>query len=231
MKKFLTSSIKIYVILLVIGIGGVFFAVQECRYEAVENIVLSISCSIIAAVIVAIIVDSAATRTKRLKDNQRFVLQSKKLREECEYFPYNICITVCDHCKEQRTKQKTFEEWCEELFNLKQKVGIETEKQEIQYCVETIKTIREACATLQVTALNDFLDNENYNLEFIDRLKKLKNISERIARELKIGKYDNCKLLILSEFKPCVIDVFPELESSYNMIGAENYMDEEDNTK
>ena len=214
----LTMSVSLYALLSLFG--AFLLGISALICGVVSNIVNSIGCSIIAGVIVAGITDMKATKIKRETDNEKYEIQSKELKSECENLPCSICVTVCDNREDLISKQKSFKEWCNELFNLK-------ETSEIKYCLEMIKDIQRMCTKFQIFALNN-LDNGNYNLELIKKIKKLDSVCNRIVRAKQRERYKDCKGIMLNEFRENVIDLFPELKNDYTRTYDASTYDEEE---
>ena len=229
LKEKLTMPVGLYMFLLVLGVLPlVCLKIISCN-EIGEDIAIGVTCSIIAGAIVAIFTDLRATKIKHATDKEKYELQVKELKLECGDLPCTICVTVCDHYKEKISELKSFDEWCNDLFNMKQEFGEATEKKEIMYCLDTVRNIRLTSEKAKELVLNN-LDNENYGDEFIKKLEKLSNICGRIIREQKRGKYENCHTILVGEFKERVIATFPELEKDYNRkYNAETYAEEAEN--
>lgn len=218
----LTIPVWLYIVLLIIGISLVIAGTISKSCEVAADIATGIGCSIIAGIIVAVFTDKSATKIKYKKDNEQYKIQIRELKRECEYLPCVVCVSVCNHCEDLLSERKSFKKWCEELFDLSKVVAVEIAESEIEYCMETIREIRRKCAGLQVLVLNN-LDNQNYDLKFIGKLKKLENKSDRLIRMQYRKKYEGYDRM-LNEFTDVVVDLFPELKNDYaNKYNAESY--------
>lgn len=223
LKNKLTMPLGLYGFLAILGVALLISLKFLPDSEVGEDIAIGIACSIIAGVIVAIFNDWTATKIKHTTDGEKYKLQIKELESECGDLPCTVCVTVCDCCGDKIPELKSFDEWCGELFGLEQKSGDVTEKQEIRYCLETIKNIRVMSKRMKELAMNN-LDNEHYDGEFIDKLGKLIHICDRIIWENASNKNENCKRIILNEFRKNVISIFPDLENEYTRkYNAETY--------
>ena len=207
-----SAPILLYVILCLIAVLCFIFY-KICTYD---KIFINIFYGLVSSFVVALVTDVANTQTRNKIYKKNFEIIIGAVKVECAKILWRAAS-----CAERRygsdEEKRTFSEWVSLVFDENYNEDELSYSEYKDICFEFIVgilLIKEKAAQL-INISKCFLENKNFNGEFIYELKGLKSICFSIKNDFDNSKFETCENKLSKRFTKYVVNAFPELEESF----------------
>lgn len=180
------------------------------------EIILNIACDIISAVIIAVITSVGSFLINRQKNKKYYNLIVGELKSKCRDILYKAVSCAELRCGSNDEKH-TFSEWMGLIFDEKYTEDELSYSEHEDICLEFIVGILlvEEKTTQLINISKYFLENPNFKNAFISDLRSLKSICFSIKTDFDNNRFSACEEKLSKRFTKCVVNLFPELEESF----------------
>ena len=168
----------------------------------------------LSSAIVSLIIDNINTKQNEKQEEEIFNRLKIELDKVCEDVPMEFVIAAQEATDYQYDKEEklSFVQWAEIL--LKNNQADERILHEADYALQQIDEIR-MHANILIKSCKMYLNNRNFNEEFMRKIKRIGNLCQRIESQHKRKEYESCLNIISNEFIKAVIEYNKDLSSIY----------------
>lgn len=211
--KYFTTPFWVYISIFIVTLILFVVALLSFVSDRVFSILIGISCSLLASMVVGILSDYTNTKRVRKNDNCEYNILVETLKSNCISLIENMPQYA--NAKVLINERHNYFEWIEILFSYNDKLS----KKDNEYVIKQFVPILEIFKNNVDSVLNEikyFISNGNIDEELKSNLERLSFYANAIMNGIKCNDYDWCAITMKKYMSNAMFEIFPELEEKCN---------------